>query len=133
MKPFFLCLACSTVLLAACDRPDEQDDRIEAAAEASAVAAGPEPAAFGLSEAQLLDADLVDANRVELGSIEGVVRDASGEVHRLLVEIEDSNPDRFVEVPVEGLATLLAGDDTDLSTSMTKEQLAALPEAPARP
>ena len=133
MRPF-LCLACSTVLLAACgDRADEQEDRIEAAAGASAVEARPEPAALGLSEAQLLEADLIDANGIELGSVESVGRNAAGEVERLLVEIEDSNPDRFVEVPVEGLATSVAGDDTDLSTAMTKEQLAALPDAPARP
>ena len=50
-------------------------------------------------------------------------------MHILLIEIEDSNPDRFVAVPVAGLTTVAAGDDTDLATSMSREQLAALPDA----
>lgn len=132
MKTQTLALVCSAALLAACgDRVDEPDDRIEAVAEASAAAAGRAPAALGLSEARLLEADLLDANRSELGSIEGVVRNADGEVDRLLVEIEDSNPDRFVEVPIKGLATVVAGNDTDVVTATTREQLAALPDAPA--
>lgn len=114
MRPF-LCLACSTVLLPECgDRADEQEDRIEAAAGASAAEAGPEPAALGLSEAQLLEADLIDANRIDLGSGESVIRNAAGEVERLLVEIKETNPDRFVEVAVDGLAATLLGGDTDL-------------------
>jgi len=130
MKSVLLALAGSAVLLAACDDPaDESEDRIEAAAEASAAEAGSEPVALGLSEAQLLEADLIGPNRVELGSVEGVLRNSAGEVDRLLIEIEDSNPDRFVAVPVAGLTTVAAGDDTDLTTSMTREQLAALPDA----
>lgn len=135
MKRLVVCLACSVVLLAGCaDAGDEQEDRIEASAETSAAAAGPEPVALGLSEAQLIDADLIGAAGVELGGVEGVLRNADGQVDRLLVEIEDSNPDRFVAVPLEGLNTVVTGDDTDLSTSMTAAQLAALPDAqlPAR-
>src|SRR5690606_31454746 len=121
-----LCLAGS--LLAGCgDSAADQEDRIEQAAETSAAAAGPEPVALGLSEAQLLEADLVGTDRVELGSVESVLRNAEGTVDRLLIEIEDSNPDRFVEVPIAGLTTVAAGDDTDLSTTMTMDQLTALP------
>lgn len=64
----------------------------------------------------------------ELGDVAAVIKDAGGKVNRLLVEIEDSHPDRFVHVPVAGLKTLVRGDDTDLSTPMTKAELAALPE-----
>ena len=129
MNRYLICLACSATLLAACDDwDDEQEDRIEAAAEASAAAAGPAPAALGLSEGQLLEADLINGSHLELGSVEGVVRNAEGEVDRFLIEVEDSNPDRFVEVPVEGLSPVVVGDDTDLLTTMTKEQLSALPE-----
>lgn len=128
MRLLVLCLAGS--LLAGCsDNAADQEDRIEQAAETSAAVAGPEPVALGLSEAQLLEADLIGADRVELGSVEAVLRNAEGTVDRLLIEIEDSHPDRFVEVPVAGLTTLAAGDDTDLSTTMTMEQLSALPDA----
>lgn len=124
-----LALVCSAAaLLSACsDKNDAAEDRMEQAAEASAAKAGPAPVALGLSEAQLLGADLVDAKGVELGDVAGVARDASGKVDRLLVEIEDSNPDRFVHVPVAGLTTVAQGSDTNVATKMTAQQLAALP------
>lgn len=119
----------SAVLLAACNNArDAAEDKVERDAEASAVAAGPADVALGLSEAQLLDADLRGPNGVELGDVVQIVRGADGKVDRLLIEIEDSNPDRFVHVPIAGLATIPRGDDTDLSTSMTRAQLMALPE-----
>ena len=128
MRPLIL-LACSTALLAACsDRNDAAEDKLERSAEASAAAAGPAPVALGLNEAQLLSAELVGANGVELGDVAQVVRGTDGNVDRLLVEIEDSHPDRYVHVPIAGLKTVVRGTDTDLSTSMSKAQLAALPE-----
>jgi hypothetical protein len=60
--------------------------------------------------------------------VTSLVRGANGEVDRLLIEVEDSDPDRFVHVPISGLTVVTRGDDRDLSTSMTREQLAALPE-----
>lgn len=128
MRPLIL-LACSTALLAACaDQNDAAEDKLERSAKASAAAAGPAPVALGLNEAQLLSAELVGSGGVELGDVAQVVRGADGTVDRLLVEIEDSNPDRYVHVPIAGLTTVVRGTDTDLSTSMTKAQLAALPE-----
>jgi hypothetical protein len=124
--------ACAALLVAACnDGPgDAAEDRVEDAAEASAAAAGPTPVALGLSEAQLLEADLrATADGSELGDIASVLRAADGSVDRLLVEIEDSNPDRFVEIPLAGLTVLARGDDTDLVATMTAAQLAALPDA----
>ncbi len=120
------------LVLAGCNDAgnDAAEDRVEDAAEASAIAAGPTPVALGLSEAQLLDADLLAvADGTELGDVTSLLRAPDGRVDRLLVEIEDSNPDRFVEVPVAGLTALARGNDTDLVTMMTREQLAALPEA----
>lgn len=130
MKVHPIAAAFSLLLVAACgaDANDAAEDKMERDAEARAAAAGPSEAALGLSEAQLLDAELVGADGAELGDVAQVVRDASGKVDRLLVEIEDSNPDRFVHVPIAGLRTVVRGNDTDLSTSMTKAQLAALPE-----
>ena len=128
-------LASSVILLAACsDRNDAAEDRMERAAEQSAAASGATPVALGLTEAQLLDAELVGANGVEIGDVAQVVRGAGGAVDRLLVEIEDSNPDRFVHIPIAGLTTVVRGDDTDLSTTLTRADLEALPEVrlPAR-
>jgi hypothetical protein len=123
--------------LAACESDAEQqsdamEDQIEQQAEASAAAAGSAEAALGLTEAQLLDADLVTADGTDLGDVEQVRRDASGAVQGLLVEVEDSNPDRFVLVPLDGLTTRANGDDTDLQTTMAAQDLAAMPdETPA--
>jgi len=129
MKKQLLVIVGSAALLAACNNArDAAEDKVERDAEASAVAAGPADAALGLSEAQLLDADLRGADGVELGDVVQIVRGADGKVDRLLIEIEDSNPDRFVHVPIAGLSTVARGDDTDLSTSMTRAQLIALPE-----
>lgn len=120
--------------LAACDsdaerEADATEDRIEQQADASAAAAGSAVAALGLSETQLLDADLVTADGTDLGDIEQVQRDASGAVTGFLVEVENSNPDRYVVVPLTGLTTRVSGNDTDLQATMTAEDLAALPDA----
>ncbi|MET0246346.1 MAG: PRC-barrel domain containing protein [Sphingomonas sp.] len=119
------------VLVAGCGETANEAaaDRVEDAAEANAAAAGPAPVALGLSEAQLLDANLVGANNVELGDVNSLVRGPSGAVEALVVEVEDSNPERHVRVPISGLTVVTRGTDTDLSTTMTKEQVAALPEA----
>lgn len=131
MKPTLALLAGATALLAACNNSstDAAEDRVEDAAEAAAAAAGPTPAALGLTEAQLLDADLLSTAGAELGDVVTLLRAADGSVDRLLIEIEDSNPDRFVEVPVQGLVVLTRGDDTDLVTTRTAADLAALPAA----
>lgn len=120
--------------LAACESQAEQEadaveDAIEQEADASAAAAGTEEAALGLSEGQLLEADLVAADGTDLGDIEQVRRNAAGAVEGLLVEIEDSNPDRYVVVPIDGLTTRADGADTDLQADMTLDDLAALPDA----
>lgn len=124
-----LLLGCSAALLSACsDKNEAAEEKLERAAETSATVAGPMPAALGLSEAQLLDADLVGADGKELGDVAQVVRGPDEKVDRLLVEIEDSNPDRYVHVPILGLKTVTKGDDTDLVTTMTAAEIAALRE-----
>jgi hypothetical protein len=119
----------STACLSACaDNNEAGEDRLEKTAETSARLAGSLPAALGLTEATLLDADLVDAESTELGEVAQILRGPDGKVDRLLVEIEASNPDRYVHVPITGLKTRVEGSDTDLVTPMTKAELAALPE-----
>lgn len=124
-----LLLAGPAVLLAACsDANEAAEEKLERSAETSATVAGPVPAALGLSEAQLLDADLVGQDGKELGDIAKVVRGADNKVERLLVEIDGSNPDRYAHVPITGLKTIVRGDDTDLQTRMSKSDLMSLPE-----
>ncbi len=120
--------------LSACDSEAEQkadatEDRIEQQADASAAAAGSEIAALGLNEAQLLDADLMAADGTDMGDIEQVRRNAAGDVEGFLVELEDNDPDRYVVVMLDGLTTRADGDDTDLQTTMTAVEIAALPDA----
>jgi len=122
------------VILAGCDSPAEQqadarEDRIERQAETSANAAGSTPAALGMSETQLLEADLVAADGTDLGDVEQVRRNASGTVDGFLVEVENSDPDRYVLVPLEGLSARTDGADRDLQTNMTAADLAAMPDA----
>lgn len=124
----------SLCALSACEsaaerEADATEDRIEQQADASAATAGPAPAALGLSEAQLLEADLVAADGTDLGDVQQLRRNAAGEVEGLLVEVEDSDPDRFVVVPVTGLTTRVSGDDTDLQTTMSAADLAKMPDA----
>ena len=128
MHPFILA-TCAAALLAACnDKNEAAEDKLERAAETSATVAGSLPAALGLSEAQLLEADLVGADGKELGDVAQVLRDADDKVDRLLVEIDGTGPDRYVHVPVQGLKPVVRGTDTDLEASMTKAELRALPE-----
>jgi len=124
-----LLLACSAMMLAACsDKNEAAEDKLERAAETGATVAGPLPAALGLTEAQLLDADLVGADGKDLGDVEQVLRGPDNKVDRLLVELDGIGPDRYVHVPITGLKTVVNGNDTDLATPLTKADLAALPE-----
>lgn len=128
MRPLLI-LGCSAALLSACaDKNEAAEEKLERSAETSATVAGALPAALGLSEAQLLDAELIGPDGKELGDVEQVLRDADNKVDRLLVEIEGIGPDHYVHVPITGLKTVTRGDDTDLETSMTSADLANLPE-----
>ena len=127
-------LPAAMLSLSACESEAEQkadaaEDRIEQQADASAAAAGSEIAALGLNEAQLLDADLMAADGTDMGDIEQVRRNAAGDVEGFLVELEDTDPDRYVVVMLDGLTTRADGDDTDLQTTMTAVEIAALPDA----
>lgn len=115
---------------AACDRaetpPAPAETRVPMAAQSVA------PGALGLTEAQLRDADLVDAADVDLGDVEYVVRGADGVITALVVEIADTEPDRFVEIPLGGLEAVHRGDDWDVRSTLTRDALLALPEVSPR-
>lgn len=52
---------------------------------------------------------------------------SSGEVSGLIIKIEDSNPDKLVLIPLDGLSSVQDGDDWLLETMMTRDELMALP------
>lgn len=91
------------------------------------------PLALGLTRRQIEDADLIDASGREIGEIERALSDASGAVTGLLVEVEDTNPDRLVTIPLDGLTIVENGDDLDVRTNLTRDALMALPETPRQP
>lgn len=97
-------------------------------AESTVADASDQKGALGLTVKQLSDADILNANGIEIGGVERVITDSSGAVTKLLVEIEDSDPDRFVELSLDGLTPKQQGDDWDLEANMSKDDLIALPE-----
>ena len=120
----------SALVVAGCDSQEDQvEDRIEEQAEQSARASGDTPVALGLTERQLLDAEILAADGTELGDVEAVTKDADGNATELLIEVADSNPDRFVTIPIAGLTVTTRGNDTDLSSGMTMEDIGSLPDA----
>ena len=120
----------SALVVAGCDSQEDQvEDRIEAQAEQSAQESGDTPVALGLTERQLLDAEILAADGSELGDVEAVTKDASGNATELLLEVEDSDPDRYVTIPIDGLTVTTRGNDTDLSSEMTMEDIGSLPDA----
>jgi len=130
----FAVLPAFALALAGCESQAEQEadaieDAVEQQADASAMAAGTAIAALGMTEAQLLEADLVSPTGEDLGDVEQVRRDASGAVEGLVVELDDTDPDRWVMVPIAGLTARPDGDDMDVQTAMTAADLAALPDA----
>lgn len=137
MRLAFISLAAPIALLGACSDNDASRTQVvtdeptaatPAGANASTTTSAP-VVALGLTMDQLGDADILDASGVEIAEVERVVTDASGTVTGLLVEIEDSDPDRYVTIPLEGLTVVQDGDDQDLRGNLTRQQLLGMPAA----
>jgi hypothetical protein len=129
LAPAALLLALGACQSETAKEADRTGDIIEQQAEASAEGGGAAIMALGLTEAQLIEADLVTFDGTDLGDVEQVRRDAAGEVEALVVKLENTDPDRFVLVPITGLAARPDGNDTDVETTMSAADLAALPDA----
>lgn len=123
-----LALCCAATLLSSCQR---SEDGLQSKAENSAKV--PAFAALGLTELQLLNADVYGREKVELGEVENLKRGPDGKVTGLVVEIEDSDPDRYVLLPLDALVTMGQGHNIDLRADMTKEAFLALPEVELPP
>lgn len=74
------------------------------------------------------------ADGSELGDVEQVRRDTSGAVTALLIEVEDSKPGLYVELPLAGLRATKGGilNEADLQTNLTTQDLAVMPDAKMR-
>lgn len=135
----FVVLPLAALAITACESQAEQEadmaeDQMEMQAEQSAAESGNEEAALGMTEAQLIDADLVDADGNDLGDIEQVRRNAMGTVEGLVVELEGT--ERYVLVPMNDLVARPETDDDDdmdqdmnVQTTQSARQLAELPDA----
>jgi hypothetical protein len=135
MRPLMLV---APLVLAACspEKPDAPAGAEIAANGAVSVPAATPPAlpsatgpgtAFGLTTRQIDDADLVDASGAKLGEVERVVTDPAGAITALVVELEDTKPDRFVQLPITGLTAVADGNDWNVRTTATRDQLVAMP------
>ena len=83
--------------------------------------------ALGLTRDELEDADLLSPEPAyaDLGDVETLVLDASGQVTGLVVDLE--GVDKDVVVPIAAVTSLRRGNEVDLTTTMTAAQLQALP------
>ena len=92
------------------------------------------PGPLGLTAEQLDDADLIDSQGRKIAEVENLMLGPKGDVVGLVVEIDQRTPkpDRRVQVELSSLRAV--PDPTDpgefnVQTSLTREQLLALPEA----
>ncbi|MEG3182053.1 hypothetical protein [Sphingomonas sp. LT1P40] len=136
-----LLVAIPLVLVAACSDDTPQapagtevtaNGAISAPAPAKTPAALPSATgpgtAFGLTTRQIEDADLIDSSGKDLGDVERVETDASGNIVGVIVEVDDTNPDRLVRLPLTRLTAASDGDDWDLRAATTRDELIALPQ-----
>lgn len=84
--------------------------------------------AFGLTTRQIEEADLVDAGGRDLGDVHRVETDASGNIDAVIIGIADTDPDRFVRVPLTRLTAVADGDEWDLRALTSRAELIALPQ-----
>lgn len=84
--------------------------------------------AFGLTIRQIEEADLVDVRGTDLGDVHRVETDASGNVADIVVEIDDTDPDRFARLPLARFTAVADGDGWDLRAATSRDELIALPQ-----
>jgi sporulation protein YlmC with PRC-barrel domain len=124
--------AAVAALLAACSEQKKEPAPVAEPAAAPSPAAATagltrdEPMALGLTVAQLEDADLLSTNGSDLGDVERVDVDSAGKVTGLIVAPTGPG-ERWVRLPLTGLTVKADGDDHDLVTTMTREEVKALP------
>jgi len=129
--------AAALLLIGAAACSDREDDVVQApepgaalepVTETRADAATQQAAlAFGMTRQQLEDADLVSAQRTDLGDVETLILDTAGTVTHIVIELEGPG-DREVIVPIGQLSSIVLHDaDPDLTTTLTAAELAGMP------
>ena len=130
MNRSLIAVASFAALMAACsDQKKEPAPVVEPPAAAMPATAGlttDEPVALGLTVAQLEDADLLAVNGSDLGDVERVDVDSAGKVTGLIVAPTGPG-ERWVRLPLTGLTIKQDGDDHDVVTTLTWEEVKALP------
>lgn len=125
--------AASLLGVAACG--DNSSDVVQAPENAPPTAGTVQPvpdatadqvSALGMNRSQLEDADLFSSDRTKLGEVEAVIVDASNAVTGFAIDVEGPG-DVYVVLPIDQATLLHVGDDRDLQTTLTAEQLRALP------
>lgn len=131
--PLLFAAACS-------DRPPEAPAGTEVTANGAISAPAPTVAAtnlpaasgpgtaFGLTTKQIEDADLVDVAGNDLGDIHRVETDASGNIDAVVIEIADTDPDRFVRLPLARLTAVADGEAWNLRAATSRAELIELPQ-----
>ena len=128
MKVEYIAITLSAALLSSCGQASTPE-KSSSTATPAAQAIGMPILVLQLTELQLLDADLLDAAGRDIGDVEMVVRDADGKPTGLLVDVENTTPDRYVMVPLDGLKPVRSGNDWDIGSNLTREDLLKLPDA----
>lgn len=128
MKIRYAAFTLSAALLSSCGQASTPD-KSSSTATPAARAMGMPIVVLQLTELQLLDADLLDAAGRDIGDVEMVVRGADGKPTGLLVDVEGTTPDRYVTVPLDGLKAVRAGNDWDIGSNLTRDDLLKLPDA----
>lgn len=87
-------------------------------------------AAGNLKGSELIGADIVNAKNDEIGNVNDVLFDTTGKIKSLLVDPSGimNGGTKTVAIDFSKLQILQSGEDLRLSTSMTEDQLKALPD-----
>ena len=128
MKTFnIVCAVGAAALLAGACNQAEDDTVVDEAPVVETTAPVDDTVVLGMTTVQLEDADVVSADGTDLGDVERVVIDATGQVTGLAVHVDGAADGEFVLLPIAGLTTRADGMNNDVQTTMTVVELQALP------
>ncbi|MEN5052233.1 MULTISPECIES: hypothetical protein [Brevundimonas] len=135
MMRILLAAASAAALMAACSEappkpaktPEASPDAASAPRMTHTAAPAAGATALGLTVKQLEDADLITPAGIDLGDVQKVDVDASGAITGLIIEPAGEGGPRWVRISLDGLTPRKEGDDYDLVSDMTLEQLKAMP------
>src|SRR5690606_6070572 len=122
-----LMAACSEAPPKPAKTPEASPDAASAPRMTHTAAPAAGATALALTVKQLEDADLITPAGAGLGDVQKVDVDASGAITGLIIEPAGEGGPRWVRISLDGLTPRKEGDDYDLVSDMTLEQLKAMP------